>query len=172
MMTTLHIMHTDLGDVAFERPRRKDIYAISELTRGKNLIYRSPEEVEILLPCYHVAVRAETGEIVGCISAKMYGTDAEIVSYRLNKQFRGQGVGRQLIKMQLQFLVGRAGIERIFALTTKEVAVKIFLKAGFIEVGIQLFGPKVLLECSRCPKNIISEGRHLCDEIAVIYRPS
>ena len=168
-MNIENILRTDLGEIELRKAREKDIFAISQLTIGKNLIFRSPEEVELLLPCYHIAEELGTGKLAGCISTKMYDLDAEIVSFRIEEQFSGLGVGKALFQKQLHFLLSRKSISRIFALTTRKVASMIFLRAGFVEVGIQLFGPKVLLECAKCQKNVFLDGKHLCDEIAVLY---
>lgn len=163
------IMSTPKGDVKFRRGDDGDIHAISELTRAENLLFRSPEDVEILLPCYHIAESVETGEIVGCISAKMYGHDAEVISFRVKEDFLGIGIGAELLDIELEFLKERETVKRIFSLTTRKVFAGSFTKAGFVEVGIQMFDPKVVQVCSKCPKNVFVDGKHLCDEIAVIY---
>lgn len=164
-----NFLPTNLREIEIRKAKEKDVFAISQLTIGENLIFRSPEEVELLLPCYHIAEEVKTGKLAGCISTKMYGLDAEIVSFRVEEQFFGLGIGKALFQKQLHFLLGRKSISRIFALTTRKVASMLFLRAGFVEVGIQLFGPKVLLECAKCQKNVFLEGKHLCDEIAVLY---
>lgn len=173
-MDTIHNVSEARDKIVLRKAEEKDIPAISGLTLEKNLLPRSAEEVRSLLPYYCVAVDTATGKIAGCISTKVYGADAEIISFRVRENFLGRGIGIDLLKRQLQLLSGQKEITRIFALTTREVAARIFLRAGFIEVGIQLFGPKVLSDCAKCPKNNFSDtdGRHLCDEIAVIYRPS
>lgn len=163
------VVRTRLGEVAVRRGEERDISVISGLTRQENLLFRSPEEVSSLLPSFFVAEHVGSGEVVGCVSATTYGDEAEIVSFRVRDDFLGMGIGGELLSVELAFLKGRDDISRIFALTTRPVFEKSFRKAGFREVGIQLFGPKVAQVCSRCPKNIYVSGRHLCDEIAVIY---
>ena len=163
------IISTPKGEVILRRAEDADIHPISELTRQENLLFRSPEDVEILLPCYHVAENAETGEIIGCISAKMFGHDAEIISFRVRQDFAGIGIGTELLAIELEFLKERESVKRIFSLTTRKVFEGSFSKAGFVEVGIQMFDPKVIQVCSRCPKNVFVDGKHKCDEIAVMY---
>lgn len=172
MMKTIYDIPILSAGAEFRKAQEKDIPAISTLTQEKNLLFRSSAEIRAFLPYYHVAVDIWTGEIAGCIGAKTYGTDAEIISFRVKERFLKIGIGRDLLKKQLEFLSNQTGILRIFALTTREIAVSNFLKAGFIEVGIQLFEPKVLLDCAKCPKNVFSADKHLCNEIAVIYIPS
>jgi N-acetylglutamate synthase-like GNAT family acetyltransferase len=165
-------VRTPKGDVTIRKGESGDVSAISALTRQEKLLYRPPEEVEALLPAFFVAEHVGSGGIVGCVSAATYGDEAEIVSFRVRDDFLGMGIGRELLSAELAFLRGREDLSRIFALTTRGVFEKSFRKAGFREVGIQLFGPKVARVCSRCPKNVYENGRHLCDEIAVIYDPT
>jgi N-acetylglutamate synthase-like GNAT family acetyltransferase len=172
MMKTIYDIPILSAGAEFRKAQEKDISAISMLTQRKNLLFRSSAEIRSLLPYYHVAVDIWTGEIAGCVGAKIYGADAEIISFRVKERFLKIGIGRNLLKKQLEFLSNQSEILRIFALTTREIAANNFLKAGFIEVGIQLFGPKVLLDCAKCPKNVFSNERHLCNEIAVIYKQS
>lgn len=167
-------VYLERAGIKFRKAEEKDVPVISELTLEKNLLPRSSEEVRSLLSHYHLAVDAETEEIAGCISTKIYDADAEIISFRVKEKFLGLGIGKELLERQLDLLNNQGEISRIFALSTEEVATRIFLKAGFVKVGIQLFGPKVISDCIRCPKNRFSnvDGKYLCDEIAMIYRPT
>ncbi|MDO8593004.1 MAG: GNAT family N-acetyltransferase [bacterium] len=143
-------------------------FDISELTRGENLCYRSPEEVDSQISNFLVAIN-ERKEVIGCVGSKLYGLNMEIISLMTKKEFRGRGLGTILLQRKVEELRKWDSLN-IFALTTENVAIKLFFPLGFIEVGIQLFGPKVLTDCLGCSKNRMKEGVHLCNEIAVLYQ--
>lgn len=162
---------TSKGVFLIIQARKSDIYAISKLTRGKNLRYRPPEEIAQLLHNFLVVIN-EKNEVVACIGARRYeNNDVEIIALRTAPGYEKLGLASSLLLLKLNSLKKKGGF-RIFALTTKTTAEKLFYPLGFIRVGIQLFHWKVLCDCADCPKNIITpEGIHLCNEIAVLYRP-
>lgn len=165
------LLNTTKGVIRIDMAQECHVEAISGLTKGENLLFRSPEEVRKMLPCYLVALN-DLSEVVGCVSAKWYGYHAEIVSFRVVDQYQHVGIGDALLQNEIQLLQRMPFVERIFALSTNHVAESCFAPLGFIEVGIQLFGWKVLLECSKCPKNIIgNDGKHQCNEIALLFHP-
>ncbi|MFA6171093.1 MAG: GNAT family N-acetyltransferase [Patescibacteria group bacterium] len=165
----MRIVHkTPLGPVEICKARTEDAFQISELTRQSNLIHRTPEEIESRIADFLTA--KISGTVLACVGAKHYDLDAEIIALRTAPNFENLGLGKIVLGVIRAELVKQKK-RKIFALTTEIVAQKLFFPLGFIKVGIQLFGPKILNDCLKCPKNIIGpEGNHLCNEIAVLYQ--
>ena len=144
------------------------IDAISKLTEGKNLLSKTAKEITELRPNFLVLIN-EKNEVLGCVGSKYYNLDAEIISFRVLDEYQGQGFGKKLLKKIIQNLETDKKL-RIFSLTTRAVAEIHFFPSGFFEVGIQLFNLKVSEVCKKCPKNIILNNQHQCNEIAVLYK--
>lgn len=157
-----------LKDIVIVEARKRHVAEISELTRGENLRYRPPEEIDSCISNFLVAMNKKK-EVVGCVGSKLYELNMEIIALRNPKEFRNPGLGKILLKQKIQELK-KWGRLNIFAVTTEAVANRLFFPLGFIEVGIQLFGPKVLTDCLVCPKNKMEGKVHLCNEIAVLYK--
>lgn len=157
-----------LKGVVIIEARKRHVTAISELTRGENLRYRPPEEVDSHISNFLVALN-EKKEVVGCVGSKLYELNMEIISLRSTPEYKSLGLGKVLLEQKVQELK-KWGRLNIFALTTEVVANRLFYPLGFIKVGIQLFGPKVLTDCLGCPKNKMEGKIHLCNEIAVLYK--
>ncbi len=155
-------------NIIITEARKQHISRISELTKGDNLRYRPPEEIDSLLSNFLVAIN-EKKEVVGCVGSKLYDLDMEIISIRTIEDFQHQGLGKALLEQKVNGLKKWSRLN-IFALITETSAKKLFFPLGFIKVGIQLFGPKVLTDCLGCPKNRMEGGVHLCNEIAVLYQ--
>ena len=155
------------GKVVIKEAVKHQVEIISELTIGENLHYRSPEEVASLLANFLVALD-EKKEVVGCVGSKLYDLNMEIIALRTTEEFRNQGLGKILLTQKLEALKLWPKIT-IFALTTEDLAKNLFFPLGFIEIGIQLFGPKVLTDCLGCHKNKMVGAKHLCNELAVLY---
>lgn len=153
--------------IVIKGAREKHIGAISALTRGINLRYRPPEEIASHLSNFLVAMD-EKGKVVGCVGSKLYDFNMEIISLRIIEEYVNKGLGKMLLKHKLEELKEWPKLN-VFALTTKTLADKLFFPLGFIEVGIQLFGSKVLTDCLGCSKNRLEGRQHLCNEIAVLY---
>ncbi len=102
---------------------------------------------------------ADSGdEIVGCGALHFYGpASAEIRSLAVHPDFKGAGVGRQLVQA-LEAEARRHGLRAIFAFT---YVPGFFQKLGFTEVERGLLPSKVWKDCLRCPKF------YCCDEIAM-----
>jgi amino-acid N-acetyltransferase len=97
-------------------------------------------------------------EVVGCGALHFYGpASAEIRSLAVHPDFKGAGVGRQLVEA-LEAEARRHGLRAIFAFT---YVPGFFQKLGFTEVERGLLPSKVWKDCLRCPKF------YCCDEIAV-----
>lgn len=176
MNTDTQTIESKMGKIVFRKAKEKDVSTISSLTEYETLLPRSVDEVREILPYYFVAECVETGQIVGCISAFIHQSmldeskyEAEIVSLRVLDEFKGNGIGSALLQLELEALKRRTDLKHIFAFTTEKVFTGSFSKAGFVEAKPQLFGAKVIQACAKCPKNVYKDGKHHCDEIAVLY---
>jgi len=99
------------------------------------------------------------GRVAGCVGLTIVWADlAEIRSLAVEDEFRGRGIGRQLVEWAVEE-ARRLGIRRLFALTYEQV---FFAKLGFEVVPKESLPLKVWSDCVRCPK------RNGCDEIAVV----
>jgi amino-acid N-acetyltransferase len=99
------------------------------------------------------------GQVVGCVALTIIWADlAEIRSLAVDDEFRGKGIGTQLIEWTIEE-ARRLGIRRLMALTYEQ---RFFGKFAFEVVSKETLPLKVWSDCVRCPKR---EG---CDEIAVV----
>jgi N-acetylglutamate synthase-like GNAT family acetyltransferase len=146
--------------------RENNIETISNLTKGPNMLHRSPEEIRALLPNYIIALN-DKKDFAGCLGVTFYGQDAELITLRVLEEYEKNGLAKVMIQCKLQYLL-KHGF-RVFALTTDDLAKGLFLPMGFIIVRPQLFSPKISEVCIKCPKNRIVNGKHECNEVAVLY---
>lgn len=103
-------------------------------------------------------VASSNGRIVGCGALHFYGpASAEIRSLAVHPEFKGSGVGRQLVQA-LEDEARRHGMRTVFAFT---YVPGFFSKLGFEEVERERLPAKVWKDCLRCPKFCC------CDEIAM-----
>lgn len=157
--------------VKIRRASAGDRFEISRLTKNfSTTLPRNPKEVFRLVRNFYVAENKE-GRIVGCCGFKIWDSDGEIISLVVDKPYRKKGTARVLLRETLGRLRKTKKIKNIFALTTGDVAQKIFRPAGFFPAGIQMFSLKVAKDCKRCKKNRFnSKNRYLCDETALLYK--
>jgi amino-acid N-acetyltransferase len=89
------------------------------------------------------------GEVVGCCSLHVAWADlAEVKSLAVREDYRGQGLGEQLLEAALED--ARAlGLPRVFVLT---YIPDYFARFGFRQVEKAQLPQKVWSECIRCPK--------------------
>jgi N-acetylglutamate synthase-like GNAT family acetyltransferase len=164
----MKILETKNDVITIVEARKKHILTISELTRGENLRYRPPEEIDSQRSNFLVALN-QKGKVMACVGSKFYDFDAEIIALKVIPEYQRQGLAKMLLKQKIRDLRSWPRL-RIFALTTENLAANLFFPLGFIKVGIQLFSSKVLMDCAECPKNRMEGGIHLCNEIAVLYQ--
>ena len=121
------------------------------------ILPRSDDEVANTIRSYIVA--REDGKIVGFCALYIFDTSlGEIRSLIVHSDFRGKGIGEQIITQTLK--EGKElGLSRILALTYKR---EFFKKLGFIEVQKEeIPDQKIWMDCIKC--------KHfpICDEIAM-----
>lgn len=99
------------------------------------------------------------GEVVGCGSLCRLGKDlVEIRSLGVNKEFKGQGIGREIVRLLIEE-ARELRIPKVMALTYET---GFFQRIGFDIVSKDIFPEKVWRDCVNCPKQLS------CDEIAVL----
>ncbi len=108
-------------------------------------------------------VYEEEGNILGCCALQIVWEDlAEIRSFAVRKDRKGEGIGRALIEACLKE-ARELGIEKVFSLTYVK---DYFEKLGFRMIDKDRLPHKVWSDCINCPKF------PKCDETAVILELS
>ncbi|HID66057.1 MAG TPA: N-acetyltransferase [Aquificaceae bacterium] len=103
------------------------------------------------------------GQIVGCVALHVMWEDlAEIRSLAVKDEFRGGGIGTELVKKAIEE-AWELGVNRVFSLTYVK---DFFKKFGFIEIDKSILPHKVWGECVNCVKF------PNCDEEAVLLELS
>ena len=152
---------------------KRDSTRISRLTKKfSTTLSRSPKEILRLAENFYVAENKK-GKVVGCCGFKVWDNQAEIISLVVDTPHQRKGLARSLFEKVLDRLKKTKAAKKIFVLSTKDVAERIFVPAGFFPAGIQMFSQKVGEDCQRCRKNRLdSKGRYLCDEVVLVYKNS
>jgi len=102
---------------------------------------------------------SHVGHVVGCTALSIIWADlAEVRSLAVDEQYRGRGIGRQLVEWSADE-ARRLQIRRMMTLTYEQA---FFEKLGFEVVAKENLPLKVWSDCVRCPK------RDGCDEIAMV----
>lgn len=124
------------------------------LPRSRSMLYENIRE-------FLLAVENE--EIVGVASLHIIWEDlAEIRALAVVSEFKGQGIGTQLVKILIEEALD-LGCSKVFALTYQT---EFFERCGFHVISKDEMPPKVWKECVNCIKF------PNCDEVAVIYSPN
>ncbi len=101
----------------------------------------------------------EKGRIVGCGALHVVWEDlAEIKSLAIDEEFRGKGIGTEIIRACLKEAKD-LGVKKVFALTYIK---EFFFRYGFYEIPKEILPHKVWGECMACVKF------PNCDETAVL----
>jgi len=103
---------------------------------------------------------SHAGTVAGCVALSVIWADlAEIRSLAVAEEFRGRGLGSQLVEWTIAD-ARHLQIRKLMALTYEQA---FFEKFGFEVVGKETLPLKVWSDCIRCPKRL---G---CDEIAMVH---
>jgi len=104
-------------------------------------------------------VAEERGNVVGGVGAELFGSTALLRSAVVSRDYRNEGVGRQLIEQLLE-RIARAGIEDVYLLTT--TAEDYFLRFGFTRAS-RTAVPAVLKSSAEfqgaCPESAVVMAR-------------
>jgi amino-acid N-acetyltransferase len=107
-----------------------------------------------------LTVAEENGRVIGVAGLHILWSDlAEIRSLALSPDYKGKGIGKQLVFHLIQEAES-LGIARVFALTYQ---VAFFEKCGFQLIQKESLPQKVWKDCMNCKKF------PTCDEIAMIF---
>ena len=116
---------------------------------------------DILANLKHFHVIEDQGDIIACGSLEHFTDElAEVRSLMVNKQIKGQGLGRKVVDRLIQIAKERR-VKRLMALT---YVPEFFHKLGFKTVNKEIFPEKVWGICVNCYKF------NNCDEIAVLLK--
>jgi len=143
-----------IGDV-------KTIHRMINLSAGKGeMLPRSLMDIYNSLRDFIVYCDEDGSQVIGiCAMNIIWENLAEIRSLYVDKNYRGQGIGRKLV----EFCISEAitlELFRIFSLTYKR---EFFVQLGFKEVDRSTLPEKIWSDCFRC-----SKYPDYCDEVAVI----
>ena len=143
-----------IGDV-------KTIHRMINLSAAKGeMLPRSLMDIYNSLRDFIVYCDEDGSQVIGiCAMNIIWENLAEIRSLYVDKNYRGQGIGRKLV----EFCISEAitlELFRIFSLTYKR---EFFVQLGFKEVDRSTLPEKIWSDCFRC-----SKYPDYCDEVAVI----
>jgi amino-acid N-acetyltransferase len=151
-----------MNDIRFRKARVSDVKGIQALLRDcaskGELLPRALTHLYKHVRDFHVA-ELDDGRLAACCGLTIVWEDlAEIRSLVVEDAFRGQGLGRRIVRESL----GEAdvlGVRRAFALTYQA---EFFKRVGFVEVDKDVLPQKIWADCVHCPKYPD------CDETAVL----
>ncbi len=148
--------------ITYKKAKLNDISSMQELVSPEvisgKILFRSDDEIATNIRSYTLAKDGD--KLVGFVALHIHSNLlAEVRSLVVDRELRGKGVGRELVKRTL--IEGRdLGICKIFTLTYEA---NFFQKLKFIEIPKEsLPDHKIWADCVKC--------KHfpICDEIALI----
>lgn len=119
-----------LDDVTIRKAAPKDIASIKafieEFIEDGDVLPRTVDEIEELLPTFFVAMRGD--DIVGCVTLEIYSWKlAELRSLCVSPSVRGRGIGKRLVRTCLELARERKVLE-VMVVTRSE---EFFKTCGF-----------------------------------------
>jgi len=130
---------------------------LPEVKSGK-ILFRSDDEISTNIRSYILAKNG--GKLIGFSALHIHAPDlAEIRSLIVSQDARGKGVGKELVRKNLQE-AKEIGVKKVFTLTYEQ---RFFEKLSFNEIPKEsLPEHKIWADCIKC--------KHfpICDEIALI----
>ncbi len=142
------------------RARLEDVAALQELIRYYAdqgiLLPVTPGDLRQKIKNFYII--SDKTRILACGALHYYTpTAAEVRSLAVAPQYRGSGLGREIVEALVK-QARRRGLEMVFAFT---YAVPFFSRMGFVPIGRDLVPWKAWNDCVKCPK------QECCDETAV-----
>jgi L-amino acid N-acyltransferase YncA len=121
--------------IGIEAARLSDLAAVFALLARTGL----PQEGAALVLSTTVVVR-KASQVIGCAALEVYGTVALLRSVAVDLDYRGRGLGQQLVEERLQE-ARRRGIQNIYLLT--ETAQDYFPRFGFHPIDRAIVAPAI-----------------------------
>ncbi|HDS05512.1 MAG TPA: N-acetyltransferase [Deltaproteobacteria bacterium] len=139
----------------------KSIHRLINVAAGKGeMLSRSLMDIYGSLRDFYVYSDEEQELVAGvCAMNIIWENLAEIRSLCVEEDYRGRGVGRNLVEACISEAI-TIGLFRVFTLTYKK---ELFAKLGFHEVDRATLPEKIWSDCFRC-----SKYPDYCDETAMI----
>lgn len=155
-------LHAPLTAAALRPGRRSDVPALYELIRHYSdrniLLPRTVADLRRRIADFRLLLY--NNQLVACGMLQIYTkTVAELRSLAVSNDWRGAGLGRQIVEALLAEARSR-GLEMVFAFTNTPA---FFSRVGFLPIDRDLVPWKAWNDCTACPK------RECCDEIAMAY---
>ncbi|WP_455353653.1 amino-acid N-acetyltransferase [Streptomyces sp. SYSU K217416] len=131
-----HVPHANAKAVTIRRARTSDVPTVRRLldsyVRDRILLDKATVTLYEDIQEFWVAERDEDARVVGCGALHVMWEDlAEVRTLAIDREFRGAGVGHQVLGKLLQ-TARWLGVRRVFCLTFE---VDFFAKHGFVEIG-------------------------------------
>lgn len=122
------------------------------------MLFKRPFQIYEEIRSFYV-YEDDDSQVVGCVSMRLYWEGhAEIRSLAVDEEFKGKGLGRELVEACLREARGLF-VKKVFALTYQ---VDFFNKMGFDTMDKSSLPQKIWSDCVHCSK--FPE----CDETAVV----
>ena len=139
----------------------KTIHRLINLSSGKSeMLPRALMDIYNSLRDFFVYYDEDESNIIGvCAMNIIWENLAEIRSLYVDENYRGKGVGRELVEACISEAI-TLGLFKVFTLTYKK---EFFVKLSFKETDKNLLPEKIWSDCFRC-----SKYPDYCDETAMI----
>ncbi|MCP3822328.1 amino-acid N-acetyltransferase [Streptomyces sp. A3M-1-3] len=131
-----HVPRANAKAVTIRRARTSDVPTVRRLldsyVRDRILLDKATVTLYEDIQEFWVAERVEDARVVGCGALHVMWEDlAEVRTLAVDREFRGAGVGHQVLAKLLQ-TARWLGVRRVFCLTFE---VDFFAKYGFVQIG-------------------------------------
>ena len=153
-MSKITFTKTDSNNGDFQKLVALLDYYLKEINGENHSFFSKFNTIDTLS---HVLVAYSDGKPVGCGAFKPFSEkEAEIKRMFVLEEFRGQGLGRKILK-SLEYWAEESNFDFCILETSKDMpnAVKLYQKAGYS--SIQNYGQYKDVESSVCMKKWVSE---------------
>ena len=152
--------------ISFKKPKLTDIAAMQEIVQeyvqNGVILPRSDDEIATNIRSYTVAV--DGGNIIGYVALHIHSkTLAEIRSLIVKEEYRGSGIGKELVRRALEEAEALA-VEEVLSLTYSK---EFFERLGFEEIEKEKIPEhKIWQDCIKCIHFPV------CNEVAMMKKIS